>query len=470
MKNSGRRVSFLLALMILVVFKLTLSSCNFVNGVLGRSADSDAESSASVWSNSDGNDSIAQVPAVPVVAVEVARDTISQFLIASTTLTAERSIDIVARTSGIVTDVFVEEGDTVRAGELLVRLDQTDSLLSLSEARARYENSKREYERSVELFKHNAISVQDMENQQYQLELLSISLERTRRQLENTEIRSPLAGVVSERVVQTGSIVFTNARVFHIVDMEPVYAVIHIPSSGRSLIKKGIDVQIHAFEDVIATGSITNISPIVDPTSGSVKATIKIDQSDTNKSKNILVPGTFVTVKVPTETRRNVIVVPKRAILQERDQSIVYLVQEGVAIRTPVTTGLSTGELVEVSSGVSIGTSIITVGQESIRDGALVRVVGQSSAEADSDNSVNNVRTDNENQSRRVFNLEQIPNEQRQRIIQRLLENTDVKAEYESKLKEDPTLESDEEKRIEFFQEQLQKIGGPRVLFAGNRS
>ena len=108
-------------------------------------------------------------------------------------------------------------------------------------------------------------------------------------------------------------------------------------------------MEVQAAGGVEVTGTIVLISPVVDAESGTVKVTVELDGAGT------LLPGSFVTVQVPTETRPDVLVVPKRAVLLERDQSIVYRVQEGAAVRTPVAVGLSAQDTVEITSGLSVG-------------------------------------------------------------------------------------------------------------------
>ena len=280
----------------------------------------------------------------------------------------------------------------------------------------------------------------------------TIALDRSRQQLADTEVRSPITGIVGERSVNRGATISANTRLFHVLDLDPLLAVIHIPAAGRQSLRAGQGVQIQAAGGVQASGVIDRISPVVEAESGTVKVTVQLDGAGTDAGA--LVPGSFVTVLVPTETRPNAVVVPKRAILLERDQSIVYRVQDGVAVRTPVTVGLSAQDLAEITSGLSAGDTVVTVGHESLRDGAPVRAAGepvpQTAVAAGGG-----------------FDLAQIPEQRRQALVERLLANPQVKEAYDAKLKEDPDLATDQDKRLAFFREQLEAIGGPQALFGG---
>ena len=445
----------------LLSLTVALGGCDVVNNILGRSGGQTAGAAGGFGGGGFGGGGFGgQAAALPVVTADVVRETVSSFLVATTTLSAERSLDVVARAGGEVVEVLVEEGDAVREGQLLAQLDPSDARLALAEAQAHYDNIQREYDRTVELAEHGGVTDQELENQRYQIELRTIALERSRQQLTDTEIRSPITGIVGARSVEAGATISANTRVFHVLDPDPLLAVIHIPDASRQSLRAGQGVQIQAAGGVQASGVIDRISPVVDADSGTVKVTVELDAAGTDAG--MLVPGSFVTVQVPTETRPNAVVVPKRAILLERDQSIVYRVQEGVAMRTPVAVGLSAQDLVEITSGLSVGDAVVTVGHESLRDGTPVRAAGEPLPESATAGAPAGGPGGGGG-----FDLAQLPAERRDALFERLLQNAEFKKAYDAKLQEDPALERDEDKKLAFFQEQIAAMGGMRAIFAG---
>lgn len=466
-------------LALVVAVAAALAGCGVVSNLLGGSGGA-ANSSGGAPGGGFGGFG-GQTAALPVVTAEVVRETVSSFLVATTTLTAERSIDVVARAGGQVVEVLVEEGDAVRAGQVMARLDPSDARLALAEAQAHHDNIRRQYARTTELAQHGGVTDQELENQRYQLELRAIAVERSRQQLADTEIRSPLTGIVGERSVEPGATIGASSRVFNVLDPDPLQAVLHVPDAGRRSMTVGREVRVLAAGDVRARGVISRVSPVVDAESGTVKVTVELAGAG---PAGELVPGTFVTVQVPTETRPDVVVVPKRAVLLERDQSIVYRVEDGAALRTPVAVGLSAEDLVEITSGLAAGAVVVTVGQESLRDGAPVRAAGEPLPDTAA---AGRAAAAGPGQGRAAaggqgagggragggggpgggFNLAQLPAERREALVERLMANPQVKQAYDARLEEDPSLESDEEKRLQFLQEQLQAIGGPRALFGG---
>ena len=450
-----------LALAGLLTLATTLAGCDVVNNIVGSLGGRQDNRGAAFAAMAGGGFGGGQAAALPVVTAEVGRETVSSFLVATTTLTPDRAIDVVARTGGAVISVLAQEGDAVREGQILARLDPEDARLALAEAEAHYENIQREHARTAELAKHGGATDQELESQRYQIELRTIALDRARQQLDDTEVRSPLAGIVGERTVEEGATISANTRLFHVLDPDPLLAVIHIPESGRRNLSVGQAVAVQAAGDVQAAGVITRISPVVDAESGTVKVTVELDDSG---APGALLPGTFVTVQVPTETRPNALVVPKRAILLERDQNIVYRVQEGAAVRTPVVVGLSAHDLVEITGGLSIGDVVVTVGQESLRDGAAVRAAGEPLPETAAAGAAAGGQRGGGGGG---FDISQIPAERRQMLVQRLLANPEIKKAYDEKLKEDPSLADDQAKRLEFFREQIAAQGGLQAIFGG---
>ena len=455
-----RRRGVGLALAGLLALTVALGGCDVVNNILDRSGGQTAGAAGGFGGGGFGGGGFGgQTAALPVVTADVVRETVSSFLVATTTLSAERSLDVVARAGGEVVEVLVEEGDAVREGQLLAQLDPSDARLALAEAQAHYDNIQREYNRTVELAEHGGVTDQELENQRYQIELRTIALERSRQQLTDTEIRSPITGIVGARSVELGATISANSRVFHVLDPDPLMAVIHIPDASRQSLRAGRGVRIQAAGGVQASGVIDRISPVVDAESGTVKVTVELDGA--GPAAGMLVPGSFVTVQVPTETRPNALVVPKRAILLERDQSIVYRVQEGVAMRTPVAVGLSAQDLVEITSGLSVGDAVVTVGHESLRDGAQVRAAGEPLPESATAGAPAG------GPGGGGFDLAQLPAERRDALFERLLQNAEFKKAYDAKLQEDPALERDEDKKLAFFQEQIAAMGGMGAIFAG---
>ncbi len=388
----------------------------------------------------------------PVIAVPVVRKTISEYLEATTTLEAERQIDVLAATPGQVTGVFTEVGQRVTSGEVLASLDRREILLEVKEAELNAENYAGTFKRTVELMKTTPVSKEEYERQKYQLEASKIQLQRARIKLGNTEIRSPIEGIITARWIHVGTTVSGNQKVFSVGDFDPLFAFIHIPERDidRVKINQGVTLESESLAEEEIEGFIKRIDPVVDSASGTVKILIQV-----SALAGRLRPGMFVILRVPIETRPEALVIPKKALVFERDRELVFVIKEGEARQTVVELGLSERDLVQVLSGLQEGEMVITIGQEALRDGAKVRLAAGSPGAEQSGAQLGGLEQES---GAGGGDSDRLSPERLKRLEQRLLRNPAVKAEYEERLKADPELATDPRKREQFFREQLERL------------
>lgn len=310
---------------------------------------------------------------IPVEVKTVGRGNIAATLLTYTSLEAERHVDVVSRTQGLVKSILVEEGDRVTEGQPLAQLD-TDALeLTLREREVNMNSLESNYKRSQELVEQELLSSQEFEQTKFQYEAAATQYESAKLQLEYATIRSPFSGIITERLVEVGNLVNANDVVFRTADLDPLLARIHVPEKDIGQVRPGQSVRINVEgSDQTHTGRVSLISPIVDPESGTVKVTVEIrDRMGT------LRPGMFTTVNLVIAIQENVLQVEKKALVAEAEGSYAFLFQDGTAEKRLLEIGIAEGDYVEVLSGLSDGDSIITVGQEGLRNGAPVRIAGQ---------------------------------------------------------------------------------------------
>lgn len=400
--------------------------------------------------------------AFPVKGSAVVKRAISEYLITNTTVEAERIIDVVAKASGTLIQVFVEEGQWVTTGAALARLDQKEIKLELKEAILELEEKQRSFERTTELRKNNIVSEEDYQAQKYQLDLSKIRLEQAELKLDNTEILAPIEGVVTHRLISVGDSISSNQKVFTVGDFNPLLAKIHIPEKELSKVKIGqrVTIQAESAQENDFRGIVRRISPIVDAASGTVKITIEISPPAT-----LLRPGMFITVFLAVATHEDALVIPKKALVLEKEQEVVFVAREEKAVRTPVSLGFSDSDSVEVTSGLVMEDTVIVVGQEGLQDGATIRLVGEegehgprTASTASHAASADQSQSDGEGGRRDGgFDIARMPPERRKRLETRLMSNPKIKEEYERRIKADPDLDKNDDKRIAFFKEMMDK-------------
>jgi membrane fusion protein (multidrug efflux system) len=352
-----------LGVLVFLVSGLVLSGCGGGENNEGRT-----------WAEGGGNtDSERKEEAVPVEVAEVERGRIEATLRFSANLEAERDVQVFAEAQRRVTELLVEEGDSVDRGQLLVRLQNDEQQSMLAKVESQLEKARREYKRQESLFAQNLISEQLYNDASHQVEQLEISLEDARRELAYTEVRAPIGGIVTERRVNLGDFVTINQPLFRVVDFDSIVARIYVPENDLRFLQPGQSARITA--DAIGKktfrGSIDRISPVVDPGTGTVKVTVATPRQEG------LRPGMFVEVELVTAVHEDVVLLPKRSLVYDNDQIFVFLLREERRVeRVRVIPALESIDTIEPAEGIASGDQIVVAGQSGLKDGALVRLPG----------------------------------------------------------------------------------------------
>jgi len=315
---------------------------------------------------------------IPVRAEAAVRLEISKSVLKNTTLEAERWVDVRARRQGQIVQILKEEGDPVRKGDVLAELDSDDARLQVTQMEVAYLDAKRNYARVEKIFKSNLMSEEQFESAKTQLDRSSAQLDQAKLDLSYTRVTAPISGIVTMRGVEIGNVVTNNQVVFSVADFDPLLARIRVPEKEIGKIEVGQMARITVETEVekAYSGRVKMISPVVDPESGTIKVTVEIPSRT-----SILRPGMFASVNIITETRPRALVIPKKALVLEGEGNQVFVMEKGEggskAQRRRVEIGFSDSDRLEIVSGVEEGEMVITVGQDGLRPGADVRMVGE---------------------------------------------------------------------------------------------
>ncbi len=282
--------------------------------------------------------------------------------------------DVIAKVPGEVREILVEEGDDVESGQILARLDGDRLRLELNESRARLRKLERDYERNKDLREKGLISEGDFEKIQYELEALQASYNLASLELDYTQIRAPISGVVSARYIKRGNTIEIGAPVFRVTSFEPLVAYLFIPEREFRQIAPGqpVRIDIDALAEAEFFAEVTRVSPVVDPETGTFKITIEI-----NEAERRIKPGMFGRMTIVYDRHENALQIPRSAVIEESGVTSVFVVEDGVAVRKAVRTGFSNNGLIEISEGLVDDDRVITVGQIGLKPDAKVTVINE---------------------------------------------------------------------------------------------
>lgn len=313
--------------------------------------------------------------AVPVEVAALGHGEIEAVLRLSSNLEAEREVQVFAEAPRRVTRLLVEEGDAVRKGQQLIQLQDEEQRSAVAKAEIELKESQQDWERTKELHEQKLVTEETFAEAGYTVERNELALADARRELSYTQVRAPIAGVVTERLVNLGDHVTENQALFRIVDFDSIVARIYVPEKDMVRLETGQPARLRA--DALGgrtfSGSIDRISPVVDPATGTVKVTVATPRQEG------LRPGMYVEVELVTAVHEEALLVPKRALVYDNDQMFVFRLKKDEDRRVErlrLKPLLENADFIEPAGGVEAGDQLVVAGQSGLKDNGLVRLPG----------------------------------------------------------------------------------------------
>lgn len=332
--------------------------------------------------DSAGKEAKDEVPAVPVEVAATKRAEMAAIYSGTAPVESERKAGVVTKVPGEIRQILVDEGQRVRAGQMLARLDGDKLRLEVALAEATMRKLERDYARNLELQQKGLVSATAIDNLKYELEAATANWELARLQLSYTEIRSPISGTVTVRldrvkvgntVSPTGGVVDSaDSALFVVEDLDTLILRVSVPERELSKLSVGqiAELGFDAVPGRTFTGKVALISPYVNPDTATFEVRIRVTETG-----GLLRPGMFARVAIVYERKPDALQIPRTALLDGDGPPKVFVVQDGKAAERTVELGLSNGAMIEVVSGLKDGEQVVVVGQGAVKPGAAVRIV-----------------------------------------------------------------------------------------------
>ncbi len=300
-----------------------------------------------------------------------------------------------------MTSLKVDVNDIVKKGNILatvndvkIRQGVLQAEAGLASAKAQYENAKTGWDRIKKLYSESAVSKSEYDAVKTQKEAaeaavkqLTAGLKSAKEQLNDTNIKAPISGIISARNFDLGDQTSSQVPAFTIVEMNKVKIYIDIVENQIALIQPGQKafIRVTSYPDEVFEGTIVKVYPTLNPMTRSVKAEIVINNEDLR-----LKPGMYADVDIITERKENVPLIPSHSIIEKTNleyiggevsntrvmtEKFVYIIQNDVAFKRQIDTGFEEGSIIEVVNGIYVGDVIVTIGQYDLSDSTSVRVI-----------------------------------------------------------------------------------------------
>lgn len=322
----------------------------------------------------------------------------SAVLTASGYIVAQREASVSSKGTGVLVYLGVVEGDKVKKGQIIARLDDRDIVAQLDEAKsslqlfqAQLNEIQNNYNREKELFSRGLSSQQTLDQAEtaYKSLLANIDIAGARIRaaevaLENMIIRAPFDGTVLTKNAEVGEIVApfgasttSRAAVVTIADMNSLMVEADVSESNIEKIKQDIDCEITLDSNPGKSykGYVFKIVPTADRSKATVLVKVAFKSYDSNVLPEMSAKVSFLSEKSEEEDMTPVLTVPISAVEDVDGKKIVYVVVDDAAVQKEITTGRLFGSYVEVISGLSEGEKIIDNLNDKIKDGIQVKVL-----------------------------------------------------------------------------------------------
>lgn len=339
---------------------------------------------------------------VPVKLAAVKKGPISYILNTSGDVLPLRQVDLVSRIAGYVERIHVEIGDEVAAGAVVAiiepkeqrhRVEEDEANVKVAEATVREKESQmaqaeKAAERARLLRQKDFISSQELDEAetrantakaqkelaQAQLAQRQAALAQSRYQLGLTRVTAPFSGVVTRRLVDAGAYVSSSTPIVTTAVPDPLKVILNIPEKDVNLVRVGMvaRLEINPFPGRVFEGRVARLNSALDAASRTLMAEVHVPNS-----QRLIKPGMFARVSLVLGERKDSLLVPEEAVVEEQGRYFVYNVADGEARRKAIAMGWSQDGVVEITKGLEGGELIVVAGQYRLKPGTKVRVLDE---------------------------------------------------------------------------------------------
>jgi membrane fusion protein, multidrug efflux system len=336
-------------------------------------------------------------PAIPVEAVPAKKKDFNLYIIGLGAVTPVNTVTLRTLVDGQLMEVLFEEGQTVRSGDLMARIDPRPFEVQLLQAEgqmardlAQLKNAQVDLERYKMLWEQDSVAKQQLDSQEALIRQLEGTIKTDEGQIQSAKLQliysritAPISGRVGLRLVDPGNIVHASDvnGLAVITQLQPIAVVFSIPEDSLppvlAALKAGKRLLVEAFNreqtQKLATGSLLTVDNQIDPTTGTVRLKSTFDNKD-----NELFPNQFVNARLLIDVKKDAIVAPSVAIQRGPQGPYMYVIKPDHTVTIhAIRVGEIQGAEVSVDSGLSEGELVVVDGAERLREGVKVELKGQ---------------------------------------------------------------------------------------------
>ena len=309
-------------------------------------------------------------PASNVSAYVLKNEKLSNEVYASGTIMANEEVQLQPELSGKIIKINFQEGSKVSKGQLLVKINDADLQANYKKLQLQYKLAEERMDRQKKLLAISGISQEEFDILQSEYNVVKAEMDYATAQIEKTEIRAPFDGIVGLKNVSEGAYVSPSIVIASIQQINPVKIDFSISERYSSVVKKGdkLSFRIEG-NDQVLKGQVFAVEPKIDMATRTVQV-----RAVCPNPKGDIYPGAFARVQLALNDIDSALMIPSEAVIPDLKGKKVYRIKNGQAEYVKIITGLRTDEMIQITSGLTAGDTVITRGIMSLKPGSHVQV------------------------------------------------------------------------------------------------
>ena len=283
-------------------------------------------------------------------------------------LRANEAVDLRAEEGGRIVALHFQEGQAVKAGELLVKINDADLVAEQRRLEVQRDLAQRREQRTKALLDEQTLSQEAHDEARGRRMVLEAQLEQTAAELAKTEIRAPFAGTVGLRHVSEGSYITSSTAIARLQSLDPIKIDFAVPEKYAGALGRGdtVTFTVTGLDDVFE-GNVYAVEPRIDAATRTLQVRARAKNSDGR-----LLPGAFAKVRLVLEKQVDAMMIPSIALIPGAEGTTVFVARDGRAEPRSVTIGRRTEDRVQILSGLQVGDQVVVSGIQQMRPGLEV--------------------------------------------------------------------------------------------------
>lgn len=279
---------------------------------------------------------------------------------------------LLSKIGGTITEVIVQEGDLVKKGDILAKIEDADFLIGLEKANAAYKQAQADLERDKSIYAKGVIPTATLEADRTRVQTAKADYDNAKLMLSRTQVISPMGGIIRKLDAKIGLQLSVGDPIAEILEIDRVKGVIGIPESDVTAVRNlnSVDITIQALDNRTITAKKHFLSPAPETIARLYNLELEIDNSASD-----IFAGMFIRADVVKSQIHETLAVPFYSVISRSNEHYVYVEEDGIAHKRNVELGIMEQWMVQITAGLQPGDMVLIEGHRDVEDGQSINVI-----------------------------------------------------------------------------------------------